>query len=404
MPLFTIVRLFFVLVSLAVLATAGYLLWSWWESGAVFGDAASEMVRQPREDWRLWTGLALLAWSVAGRFAVLTAFARTSKPTDRFERGAGRTIGTSDGATLHLEEEGAAQARCIILTHGQGLDATAWAPYRAALAKTYRVITWDLPGLGRSSSGNRESLSVAAAAAALRELVLNTARRPVILVGHSFGGMAIQELAQADGEFFQRWVAGVVLLHTTHTNPLRTMILSDLALALQKPALEPLSAFTTWIQPIAWLSNWQSYLSGSAHLANRLQFGPDVTRRQLDHTTLLSTKSPPRAIEQRNVRMYHWRGLSGTGVDVPAIVVGGASDIVTKPEASHTIATMWPRASLHVVPSANHLTPFERYEDYARLMAEFADSLRPEVDTDDDKPYVVIPGKRDGLETRPLIH
>src|SRR4051812_37708413 len=95
-------------------------------------------------------------------------------------------------------------------------------------------------------------------------------------------------------------VAGVVLLHTTHTNPLKTMILSGLLQALQRPVLEPGMKLAIALQPLAWMLNWQSYLSGSAHLAQRLGYGKFVTRSQLEHTTLLATRNSPAVLARGN--------------------------------------------------------------------------------------------------------
>jgi pimeloyl-ACP methyl ester carboxylesterase len=151
------------------------------------------------------------------------------------------------------------------------LNSTVWNRIRRGLLKQHRVITWDLPGLGESSLHPKRDYSVEHAAEALRQVILTYAAERAVLVGHSFGGMVIQELSQADPEFFRRSVAGVVLLHTTHTNPLRTMVAGGMALALQKPVLEPGSKLTAWLEPLAWLNNWQSYLGAAAHLANRIQ-------------------------------------------------------------------------------------------------------------------------------------
>jgi pimeloyl-ACP methyl ester carboxylesterase len=95
-------------------------------------------------------------------------------------------------------------------------------------------------------------------------------------VGHSIGGMTIQTLARDDAAYFNRKVAGTVLVNTSYTNPLKTMILSGLAQAIRWPLLEPLMRLGIVLQPLVWLSAWQSYLSGSSHMANRLGFGKYV--------------------------------------------------------------------------------------------------------------------------------
>ncbi len=115
--------------------------------------------------------------------------------------------------------------------------------------------------------------------------------------------MTIQTLIRHNPEVQGR-VAGLVLLDTTYTNPLRTMILSGLATALQRPLLEPAMKLVIAFQPLAWLSKWQSYLSGSAHLSHRLGFGKYATRTQLDHASLLSTRNPPGVMARGDLAMF----------------------------------------------------------------------------------------------------
>lgn len=135
--------------------------------------------------------------------------------------------------------------------------------------------------------------------------MLETLDRPAVLVGHSIGGRTIQTLLR-DRSALRGRISGVVLLNTTFTNPLRTIVFSRTLLALQKPLLEPAMRVMILAHPIAWLSKWQSYLSGGTHAAMRLGFGVAVTRHPLDHTALLATKAPP-AIESRgNLALLYW--------------------------------------------------------------------------------------------------
>ncbi|HEX2212505.1 MAG TPA: hypothetical protein VHH12_03420, partial [Mycobacterium sp.] len=84
-------------------------------------------------------------------------------------------------------------------------------------------------------------------------------------------------------ESLGRRVAGLVLVHTTYTNPVRTTRWAGLLTALQKPVIEPLLHLTIWLSPLVWLMNWLSYLNGSAHRSTRTQsFGGTETWGQLD--------------------------------------------------------------------------------------------------------------------------
>lgn len=99
---------------------------------------------------------------------------------------------------------------------------------------------------------------------------------------------------------------GVVLVNTTYRKPLEAMIMAPLALALRYPFIEPMMFITKLLTPLAWIGAWQSYFSGSAHLANRIAFGKSVTRNQLNHTSLLSTRNSPGHQAQGNLSMFRW--------------------------------------------------------------------------------------------------
>lgn len=371
MPLTTLLRIPFTLLSWAILATAAYFLWSWYDGEWVWG-AGGELERA-RDDWRLWGGLALLAWSFLGRWIVLPLVTRPDRDPTRAERGEGRLIAGDSGSQLFVETEGPEKAPALLLTHGWGLDSTIWSYLRRDLSRRFRLTAWDLPGLGRSRAGADVSLS--AFAADLRGLV-EKAGRPVVLVGHSIGGMTIQTLARDHPQLFGRQVAGVVLINTTHTNPLETMALSGLAKALRWPVLEPMLRLTIWLKPLAWLSAWQSYLSGSAHLANRFGFGAYVTRSQLEHTTLLATRNDPAIQARGNLAMFRWDAGAGlANIKVPTLVIGGDADLVTRLEASRDIVATAPAATLQVVEKVNHMGFLERSDLYNQAIAAFVDTL-----------------------------
>lgn len=335
---------------------------------------ADGTLARTRDDWRLWAGLGLLAWSFFGRLIVTPLLARGDKVPSRPERGEGRSLTGASGAELYVETHGPADGPPIVLTHGWGLDSTIWSYAKRDLAQRHRLILWDLPGLGRSKLAKDSALSLADFAADLRTVIGLAGGKPVVLVGHSIGGLTIQTLARDDPEMFGREVAGVVLLNTTHTNPLKTMILSGLVQALRWPLLEPMLRLTIWLQPLAWLSAWQSYLSGSAHIANRLGFGKYVTRSQLEHTTLLATRNPPGVQAKGDLAMFRWDATAALPqITVPALVIGGDKDIVTKLEASRTIAEV---ARLQVVEGVNHMGFLERADVYDGAIAEFAISVQ----------------------------
>jgi len=373
MPLIVLARLALSLASLAILGAAGYLLWSWHEGYWILD--AEGVSRQVHEPWRLWTAVALLAWSLLGRFLVTPLIAKSDKEPTRPERGGEqRMIASPSGSKLYVEIHGPRDAPPVILTHGWGLDSTIWYYLRRHLAQRFRVIVWDLPGLGRSHAASGRAVGPTSFAVDLKALLSLTDGKPAVLVGHSIGGMTVQTLVRDHPEVLGQSVAGLVLVNTTYTNPLKTMVLSGLAQALRWPLFEPLFRLTIWLQPLAWLSAWQSYLSGAAHLANRIGFASQVTRSQLEHNTLLAVRNPPAVSARGNLAMFRWdaEGAMRTAT-VPTLILAGDKDLVTKCEASQTLARATPGGRLEVIADANHMGFLERSEIYNAQIAQFCE-------------------------------
>ncbi|KQN74658.1 alpha/beta hydrolase [Devosia sp. Leaf64] len=372
MPLMIVVRFLLSLVSLAILAGSIYLLAEWYDGTIYVIKTDGEMVRH-RELWMLMVGAALFAFSLMGRFVMVPMLARGDTDPTKPERGDGVTILSPTGAGLYVESMGAPNLPTIVLTHGWAMDSTIWYYARRDLLADFRVVRWDLPGLGRSKAASGDGIDLEAFAKDLAAVVEWTGTQQVVLVGHSIGGMTIQTLARDMPEFFNTRIAGAVLLNTTYTNPLKTMILSRLAQAIRWPLLEPVMRLLIVLQPLVWLGAWQSYFSGSAHLSNRLGFGKYVTRSQLEHTTLLSTRNPPGNIMRGNLAMFRWDATGALAkVSPPVLVVGGEVDIVTKPNAGVVIATSAPLARYLAVEGVNHMGFLELSAVYDREIAQFA--------------------------------
>lgn len=373
MSILTLARLLASILSAGILAAAIYLIWSWSE-GAWRSGADNELVHV-REAWRLWVGGALLTWSLLGRFVLPLLLAKSGgRPTGPV-RGQGQMTPGASGSSLYVEQCGRAGAPILLFTHGWGMDSTYWNYAREDLADRFRLVFWDLPGLGRSEAPNGV-ISLSNFAQDLRGL-LDTLDRPAVLIGHSIGGMTIQTLIRDHPQAHAR-IAGVVLLNTTYTNPLRTMIFAPVLLALQEPILEPLMRLTILAHPLVWFSKWQSYLSGSTHAALRLGFGKFVTRSQLGHAALLATRAPPAIEAKGDLAMLNWDATGALQhLRKPVLVLGGDLDIVTKLEASVAIARHAPAGELRIVEGVNHMGPLERAEVYNEAIAAFALAIEP---------------------------
>lgn len=395
MPFILFLRSFFSLVSLAIVAGAAYLFWTWYQ-GDYYRDVYG-VLHEVRQNWRLWTGIALTVWSFGGGSLILKPFlARRDKQPFAPKRSNGQVIDGENGANLYVETHGSPARPCIILTHGWGLDSTIWANTLPALVDDFHVVTWDLPSMGKSKAPT-SAVTLDSFAANLTRVIEHSGAKEVVLIGHSIGGMTIQTLARDNREIMKAKVRGIVLLNTTYGNPLTTMIFSGLAQALRFPIVEPQFFSTMILWPLAWLSAWKSYLDGSAHLANRLGFGPRVTDKQLEHTTLLSIRNPQGPQAKGNLAMFRWDAEGALArAGVPVLIIAGKDDIVTQPRASEHIASETPGAHLIVVDQANHMGFLERADAYNPAIVAFANQRLAGIN--DRGPSSVLPVREaDGL-------
>src|SRR3569833_3150501 len=108
------------------------------------------------------------------------------------ERGEGRFLASPSGASLYVETYGPADGLPIVLTHGWSLDSTVWFYAKRDLARQFRLVLWDLPGLGRSKRPPDGHIDMGKLAQDLETVLGAAGGRPAVLVGHSIGGMIIQ--------------------------------------------------------------------------------------------------------------------------------------------------------------------------------------------------------------------
>jgi len=372
MPLLSILRFLFAVLSLAILAMGLWAALNWYNDEAyrtVDGSFHVVLV-----DWRVWVAGLFLFWSFLGKFLWVLILGKPDQglPSDPTVPQ-GEKVPSSTGAEINVSTTGAGDGPVLLFIHGWAMDSSLWFYARRHFASRYTVVTLDLPGLGRSKAGSAISLARMADDVLA---VLDRIDKPVVLIGHSIGGMIIQTLAQRRADLFDgRHIAGAVLVNTTYTNPLRTMILPRLMTVLQ-PLIELVAQIQVWLFPLAWLSAWQSYLSGSTHMSVRLVHGADVTRSQLEHTALASTRSNPAVVAKGDIAMFHWDATNAMSLlTVPVLVLGGDTDIVTKPSASEYISASAPSSQLEIEHRANHMSVLDRAPSYHGAIDGFLSAM-----------------------------
>ncbi|HEY4003893.1 MAG TPA: alpha/beta hydrolase [Pseudonocardia sp.] len=170
------------------------------------------------------TGAAI---GVAARWSKLARERRT--PHDEPERlgmqpaGTEWSVAADDGVRLAAEvidpPDGRAELT-VVLVHGFALDRRCWHFQRLALAELtsprVRLVLFDHRSHGRSERAVRASCTIAQLGSDLDAVLRALAPDgPVVLVGHSMGGMSIMALGEEKPELFGSRVVGVALLCTS---------------------------------------------------------------------------------------------------------------------------------------------------------------------------------------------
>src|SRR5471030_1034044 len=80
----------------------------------------------------------------------------------------------------------------LVFLHGIGGAARAWRGQLDFFGDRYRAIAWDMPGY--SGSAPLSTVSIAALADVLQDFLQYIGATRPVLVGHSIGGMIVQQL------------------------------------------------------------------------------------------------------------------------------------------------------------------------------------------------------------------
>lgn len=389
------------LLAVAILGGGIYLAREWYEDAHVdvTPDAAREVdLSVPREDgsplvfrpdlgwnWetaKLAGAVALLSVALAG-LPIAKGLARLLLRKGDNEPNSGRNgevrlLARPDGSEIHVELYGPPDAPPIVLTHGWGANATVWYYTKKHLGGRFRLIAWDLPGLGRSKKPDDNNYSLEKLAADLDIVLALAGDKPALLVGHSIGGMIILTFCRIFPGALKNRVTGLVLVHTTPTNPVRTTKMAGLYTALEKPVLIPLMYLMIWTWPLVWLMNWLAYFNGTAHKSTASEaFCGTQTRGQLDFAAGFMPQGRPDILARGMLGMIHYDALPALpGINVPTLVIPGDQDVTTKPEASAMIRSGVPGAGLSALSPGKHMGLIEHNESFDTLVGDFADKCQ----------------------------
>ena len=283
-------------------------------------------------------------------------------PADRVRR-----VVADDGVPLHVEEVGSPDAPLtVVFCHGYTQQLAVWHYQRLALAEEVdaRLVFWDQRSHGRSGRSPRARSTIDQLGSDLRAVLDACAPRgPVVLVGHSMGGMTVMALADAHPQLFGERVVGVALIATS-TGRLASVTFG-LPAAFTGATKVALPFLTRGMRGRPQLFEKGRRLgSDLAFVATRRgAFGTtDVPPSLVEFVEKMTADTPVDVIADFYDTFMSHDKLAALRVlrDVEVLVVCGSRDVVTPLDHSRAIAQELPDAQLVVVEGAGHMVQLER--------------------------------------------
>ncbi|WP_245160861.1 alpha/beta hydrolase [Blastococcus sp. CT_GayMR16] len=297
-----------------------------------------------------------------------------------------RTVTTDDGVPLHVEVDGDPDAPLtVVLSHGFTARLAEWDLQRAALRNRARLVLWDQRGHGRSGWTKLTAATIDRTGRDLGEVLDSTTPTgPVVLAGHSMGGMSVLALARQRPELFGDRVVGVFLLATSAGGLVQTGVVGLAIKVIRK--LRLLSLYLRFLQLIAPL------LERFRRRGTRL--GRRVTRRLLfgvDDADLGNVRLVQDLLEETPLPVamaYYATFLDHDETAalevlrrVPVTVIAATHDRLTPAaHGRHIAAQIGDGAELVVVPGAGHSVNLTRADvvdtAFAALLDRVEERLR----------------------------
>ena len=243
----------------------------------------------------------------------------------------------------------------VVLVHGLGLNRHSWQWQVPALARNYRVITFDLYGHG-DSDAPPETPSLSMFSGQIMQVLdrLGVARAAV--AGFSLGGMIARRFAMDHAG--RLWA--LAILHSAHA---RDQAAHDAIQARVHQAGKDGPAATVE----AALERWFTAPYRAAHpevmdlvrswiMANRKEVYAPIYQVLVDGVTELVAPSPP--------------------IAAPTLVMTGDEDYGNSPAMSRAIAAEIAGSRLVILPGLRHMALAEAPELFSRHLLSFLDQVR----------------------------
>ncbi|MRH92242.1 alpha/beta fold hydrolase [Nocardia sp. SYP-A9097] len=267
------------------------------------------------------------------------------------------TVRTEDGVDLAVRAYGPADAELtVVLLHGHCSRAALWTRIRDALLRRYpeaRVVCYDHRGHGDSAAASWRTYNLEQLGHDLRDVLDAVAPAgPVVLVGHSMGGMAVLTYIGQNPHEVGTRITGVGLIATAATG------LADAGIGrlLCHPVI---SVFHAAVRCAPTLMHHAKLLAGNV-------FAPIVRTAEAGHRridprmlTLAIAMHNPTPIVTMSAYLTAFTAYDRTDAlavlsKIPTLILCGTADLMTPPSHSIAMATAIDYADLVLIEGAGH--------------------------------------------------
>lgn len=320
---------------------------------------------------------------------------------------------TSDGVRLRVAERGGGATPTLVLVHGWSQDLRTWDRVVDDLVRagwTGRIVRHDHRGHGGSQAAPRGTATIARAADDLAELIADRVPDgPIVLAGHSMGGMTLMALAERHPRLVADRVAGAAFVATASDDMAR------LTLGLDGPRTRRAGRLVARGEHV--------FVPLTAHLGHRApagEVGSGAVRPATDdrhgrapHPRLraallapgvralvfgrhprradvlavaeqaLAAHPPSVAGFRRSIAEHDRRPALDAVRHRPTVVLVGGHDRLCPPRHARAIADALPDAEIVLLPGAGHMITYERSPEVAahvQGLLEAASDHREELD------------------------
>jgi len=292
-------------------------------------------------------------------------------------------VRADDGAPLHVEvDEAPGAAVTVVLVHGFTANLEEFALQREMLRGRARVVLYDQRGHGRSGWGDVRNATFEQLGKDLSAVLeRHTPTGPVVLLGHSMGGMTIMALARQRPELFGDRVKGVFLLATA-AGDLVTGGLVGVSARLGK-RLHLLPVWLWWLRfnaPLIERFRRRGTRAGYAYTRHYL-FGRDDARPELVRQVQALLEQTPMTITSAFYPSFLEHDETAALPvlrAVPVTVLCGDSDRLTPVKHSRRMAEeIGANAELVIVPGAGHSVNISRQVVVDEAILRLLDRVSP---------------------------